>query len=181
MHFQKQHAPTVVAAENQSQDSLPDASAVGLETILQFQPVATVRPRIWDGVFIAELTGVNAEGRALLSLPEMPIMAPAISTVAIEPVDVGRQAAVMFQQGDVRRPMLIGWIQGASPRQPSRAVQANLDDDRLELSANREIVLRCGRASITLTRAGKILIRGAYVSSRSSGANCIRGGSVQIN
>ncbi|MEP7119602.1 MAG: hypothetical protein ABJE95_01785, partial [Byssovorax sp.] len=36
-------------------------------------------------------------------------------------------------------------------------------------------------SSITLTRAGKILIRGAYVLTRSSGVNRIQGGSVQIN
>ncbi|MEW5071937.1 hypothetical protein AB1P14_09365, partial [Pseudomonas aeruginosa] len=38
-----------------------------------------------------------------------------------------------------------------------------------------------GKASITLTRAGKVIIRGAYLSSRSTGVNRIKGGSVQIN
>ena len=54
-------------------------------------------------------------------------------------------------------------------------------EERLELTAEREIVLRCGKASITLTRAGKVLIRGDYISSRSSGVNKIKGGSVQLN
>ncbi len=58
---------------------------------------------------------------------------------------------------------------------------AQLDGERLEFSAEREIVLRCGKASITLTRAGKVIIRGAYLSSRSTGVNRIKGGSVQIN
>jgi hypothetical protein len=49
------------------------------------------------------------------------------------------------------------------------------------LTAENEIVLRCGEASITLTRAGKILLRGSYLLSRSSGVNRIKGGSVQIN
>jgi hypothetical protein len=55
------------------------------------------------------------------------------------------------------------------------------DGERLVFSAEKEIVLRCGESSITLTRAGKILIRGAYVLTRSSGVNRIQGGSVQIN
>ena len=42
-------------------------------------------------------------------------------------------------------------------------------------------VLVRGKASITLTREGKVLIRGTYLSSRSSGVNRIKGGSVQIN
>jgi hypothetical protein len=42
-------------------------------------------------------------------------------------------------------------------------------------------VLKCGNASITLTKAGKILVEGTYVSNRSSGVMRIKGGSVQIN
>lgn len=53
--------------------------------------------------------------------------------------------------------------------------------ETLVLAADREIVLRCGKASITLTRAGKVIIRGAYVGIISSGVNRIQGGSVQIN
>ena len=61
-----------------------------------------------------------------------------------------------------------------------RAADAAIPE-RLELTAEREIVLRVGDASITLTRAGKIILRGTYVLSRSSGVNRIKGGSVQIN
>jgi hypothetical protein len=43
------------------------------------------------------------------------------------------------------------------------------------------MVLRCGKASITLTRAGKVLIQGSYVLSRSTGVNRVKGGAVQIN
>lgn len=61
-----------------------------------------------------------------------------------------------------------------------RAADATIPE-RLELTAEKEIVLRVGDASITLTRAGKIVLRGTYVLSRSSGVNKIKGGSVQIN
>ncbi|TIP53764.1 MAG: DUF2345 domain-containing protein, partial [Mesorhizobium sp.] len=54
-------------------------------------------------------------------------------------------------------------------------------EERLDLSAEREIVLRCGKASITLTRTGKIILRGTYILSRSSGPNKIKGGSIQLN
>ncbi|MEO2036899.1 MAG: hypothetical protein ABGZ35_32895, partial [Planctomycetaceae bacterium] len=63
----------------------------------------------------------------------------------------------------------------------STSVSAEVDGERLVLTADKEITLRCGKASLTLTRAGKVLIRGAYLLSRSSGANRIKGGSVQIN
>jgi len=60
-------------------------------------------------------------------------------------------------------------------------VSVQSDDNRLVLSAEREIVLKCGNASITLTRAGKVLINGTYVVSRSSGYNKIKGAAVDIN
>ena len=56
-----------------------------------------------------------------------------------------------------------------------------LNGRRLEFNADEELVLRCGKSSITLTQAGKVLIRGEYLLSRSSGVNRIKGGSVQIN
>jgi hypothetical protein len=56
-----------------------------------------------------------------------------------------------------------------------------LDGDSLILSAKRDIVLQCGKSFITLTSAGKVLIQGEYLLSRSSGVNKIRGGSIQLN
>ncbi len=87
------------------------------------------------------------------------------------------------------RPLIVGLIH--HPQTPSRnaakrppplaTIEARLDGERVVLTAEREIELRCGKSSITLTRAGKMLIRGAYLLSRSSGVNRIKGGSVQIN
>ncbi len=54
-------------------------------------------------------------------------------------------------------------------------------DGRLELAAEREVVIRSGAASLTLTSAGKAILAGEYVLSRSRGVNKIKGGSVQIN
>jgi hypothetical protein len=56
-----------------------------------------------------------------------------------------------------------------------------VDGKKVILEGQEEVVLTCGEASITLTKAGKILIRGKYLLSRSSGVNRILGGSVQVN
>jgi hypothetical protein len=60
-------------------------------------------------------------------------------------------------------------------------VEVNSDGEQFVIRAKARLVLRCGKASITLTRAGKVLIKGAYVSSRASGVNRVKGGSVQLN
>ena len=56
-----------------------------------------------------------------------------------------------------------------------------VDGDQITFDAKKQVVIKCGKSSITLTRAGKILIRGAYLLNRSTGVNRIKGGSVQIN
>jgi hypothetical protein len=60
-------------------------------------------------------------------------------------------------------------------------VDVAADGRRVELTAEQEIVLRCGEASLTLTRAGKVLIKGAYVCSKSTGQNNVKGATVHIN
>ena len=66
------------------------------------------------------------------------------------------------------------------PQQPA-TVSVDEDGERLIVSAREQLVLRCGKASITLTKAGKVLIDGSYVLSRSTGVNRVKGGSVQLN
>ena len=152
------------------------------------------------GVVVGTVTAMDESGRPLVALgtaagsagcPD-PRRSPtaARSTVALGQNDVGREVVVMFEGGDAAKPIVVGLIQpptsaqsAAAPERPSTlsAVEAKLDGEQIVLSAEREIVLRCGQASITLTRAGKVLIRGAYLLSRSSGVNRIKGGSVQIN
>ena len=53
--------------------------------------------------------------------------------------------------------------------------------EELLIDAQKQITIRCGESSITLTAAGKIILRGKYIVSRSSGVQRIKGGSVQIN
>jgi hypothetical protein len=159
------------------------------ETFLEVVPESdvgdNVQPRI-DGVVIGVLMGLAEGGLPLVAFPGNPQAGglQARSTVLFSAQDVGREVALLFEGGDPLLPLIIGRVKrpeeltaelGASP--PT----ARLDDERVVLSAEKEIVLKCGRASITLTRAGKVIIRGAYLLSRSSGINRIKGGSVQIN
>lgn len=143
-------------------------------------------PSRLDGVVIGVLVGFDDRGTPLVAFAgnAKDTGQGARSSAALTRDDVGREVALLFEQGDPARPLIIGRIQ--HPEEMGRAeaaqpVSAEVDGERVVFNAKKEIVLRCGKASITLTRAGKVLIRGAYVLSRSSGANRIKGGSVQIN
>ncbi|HLY72616.1 MAG TPA: DUF6484 domain-containing protein [Planctomycetota bacterium] len=133
-----------------------------------------------EGVVIGMLLELDVIGSPRVDYPGNPGgPLPARTAVALDSSKVGREVALMFESGDSARPIVLGILQ--RPGRPEPKVQVEMDGETLVLTGKKEIVLRCGKASLTLTRAGKILLRGAYVSSRSSGVNRIKGGSVQIN
>ena len=139
-----------------------------------------------DGVVVGLLIGFDGQGAPLVGFTGNPQAeaAPARSTANLTREDIGCEVALLFENGDPARPLIIGRMQQPviSTEKPNeQAFNAEIDGERVVLQANQEIVLRCGKASITLTRAGKIIIRGAYILNRSSGVNRIKGGSVQIN
>jgi len=139
-------------------------------------------PQRLDGVVIGALVGFAKDGVPLVDFSGNPqdSPVPARTIVVLSHEDVGREVALLFEGTDPVKPILIGPIVHPQQQRPQR-VSVDRDRERLEFIADREIVLRCGNASITLTRAGKVLIRGAYVSSHSSGVNKIKGGAVHIN
>ena len=149
------------------------------------------------GVVIGLLVGLTEEGQPMVDYPGNPFdqPLPAASTWRCQAKDGDTSVALLFESGDPSRPMIVGPIVepvnepreielSSSPRDASKAmdhIHVEQDGQELLLTADKQITLRCGQASVTLTRAGKILLRGTYLLSRSSGANRIKGGSVQIN
>jgi hypothetical protein len=91
---------------------------------------------------------------------------------------------VMFEDGDPALPIIVGCLHDAHPSglQPrAGSIEVEADGQRLVVSARDQIVLRCGKASISLTKDGKLILEGEYVSTQSSGVLRLKGGSVQIN
>jgi hypothetical protein len=131
-----------------------------------------------SSVTIASFAGFDEQDRFLVRLGATEAPAPAASTIALSIEDAGVQVVIAMQDGDARRPIILGRLH--ERRTPS-VPQVKTDGERLVFKAEREIELRCGEASIVLTRAGKVLIKGAYVLTRSSGANRIKGAYVDIN
>jgi hypothetical protein len=134
-------------------------------------------------VVIGRVVSIARNGAPLVDYPANPTGAPvrAVATARYDVLAVNAKVALMFVGGDRARPLAIGLV--VSPEEePAEQSPAPVQvEECLTLTASREIVLQCGRASIVLTRAGKVLVRGAYVSSRSSGMQRITGASVQIN
>jgi len=128
--------------------------------------------------------------------------------IAMEPaaldraVVAGQGAVLVFENGDRLLPIVTGLVfTGAStptpfqellvtPRsssapdelRPNRTpVEARLDGERVVLEGKREVILKCGEASITLRSDGRVVLRGTYVETYAKGVNRIKGASVKIN
>lgn len=140
-----------------------------------------------SGVLIGELLALADEGRTpVVRYPGQPgsQALTARTSVDLHGLHIGQPVVLMFENGDPARPIVMGVLRGQAgwplPQQPAQ-VEVDTDGQRLIISAKEQLVLRCGKASITLTQAGKVLIDGTYVLNRSSGVNRIKGGSVQLN
>jgi hypothetical protein len=108
------------------------------------------------------------------------LIAQTIVPVNLE--NIGSQVLLSFIDDKYDLPVIVGFLLDSKGQEVTKSpVKVELDGESLVLTAEREIVLRCGEANITLTRAGKILIKGAYVLSCSSGYNKIKGAAVDIN
>ncbi|HET7881572.1 MAG TPA: DUF6484 domain-containing protein [Acetobacteraceae bacterium] len=135
-------------------------------------------------VVIGQIISVGADGVPEVDFPDNPVGAPvpALATARYDDLSPGRAVALMFLGGDRAHPLAIGVVvQPDAPLGRIDESDCKGPRGRLTLTAASEIVLQCGRASLVLTRAGKVLVRGAYVSLRSSGVQRITGASVQIN
>jgi hypothetical protein len=141
------------------------------------------------GALLVDFEG-NAAGpilaRSVVSLDEQSLQ---------DAVATRRPVVLLFEDQDPRRPIVVGMIAPdpgavllgsllrapvASPT-PAKSVDARVDGKRVVLEGEQEVVLRCGEASITLRRDGKVVLRGAYVETTAKGLNRIRGASVKIN
>jgi Domain of unknown function (DUF6484) len=137
-----------------------------------------------NGALTGTLSGLEDSDTPIVRFVEegMEHVSPARSLVPLSSSDVGRGVLLIFERNDILRPIVAGMFQrGSTAAIAGRRIELLADGETLTITADKQVVLKCGDASITLTREGKVLIRGTYILNRSSGVNKIKGGSVQIN
>ena len=160
----------------------PDAPAPSREGQKQKASAPKFAAVLLPSVIVGRVVAISESGAPLVDFPgnSSQELVPARSLIPVSAAEIGRDVALTFEDGDPSLPIIAGLLQAPQPAGVTQR-EVKLDDESLVLSAKREIVIQCGKSSITLTSAGKVLIRGAYLLSRSSGVNRIKGGSVQIN
>ncbi|HKE46326.1 MAG TPA: DUF6484 domain-containing protein [Steroidobacteraceae bacterium] len=143
-------------------------------------------------VVIGWVAEVSASGQARVDFPGNaagPTLARSVVQVADE--DWARttqppSVLLLLENGDPRRPIILGLVGDTlvvprTEKETQPEPELVLDAKRLVFSGQEEIVIRCGDGSITLTRDGRIVLKGRELVSRATEANKIRGAVVAIN
>jgi len=170
----------------------PDPAGLSVSLLSEAEKVSVRIGRLVDGSGPEGLV-VEFDGNANGPLAARSVVSPEEATIR-EAVTHRQPVLLLFENGDPRLPIVVGLFP-ANPGaallgallDPSRAVlpakptEARVDGQRVVIEGKDEIVLKCGDASITLKRDGKLILRGAYVETQATGVNRIKGGSVKIN
>ena len=149
------------------------------------------------GMRIGKIVQVDDSGQLLVDFSENksgPVIARITTSIKRDVLGkgnpAGREVLLAFDNNDPLHPIIVDTMYSLIDEIAEHSTvvleaeppkDAVIDGKHIVFDAQEDIVLRCGKASITLTKAGKVLIRGEYVLSRSSGPNKIRGGSIQLN
>jgi len=150
-----------------------------------------------EGVRVGKIVKQDESGQVLVDFPgniQGPVAARLTSSIKSKLLNqtafADKEVLLAFEDNNPELPIIIDTLYSLVDEitntptialETERPTDVTIDGKRVTFDAREEIVLRCGKASITLTKAGKVLIRGAYLLNRSSGVNRIKGGSVQIN
>lgn len=145
------------------------------------------------------LDGVDEQGRVWFradgTTEAQPVeLALAVSDEEIvRAADEGAGAVVLRPENEPGRLLLIGLLRrgvaasaGEVVVEPDEAPAtrpdiAVIDGKTVRFEARDEIVLECGKGSITLRKDGRIVIKGTHLLSRATGMHRIKGGQVNIN
>lgn len=133
-------------------------------------------PRI-EGVVVGHILSLQDDGpRVSHPLSPTPVLARCLSAPGT--LAAGDAVALMFEAGDPARPIVMGRM-AALPGLGDLTISS--DAEQTVISHPRKLVLRCGKASVSLDAEGRVQLRGEYLLSLARGVNRIAGGAVKVN
>ncbi|RTM10349.1 MAG: hypothetical protein EKK31_02915 [Hyphomicrobiales bacterium] len=133
-----------------------------------------------EGVVIGAFLGFGDEA-PLVVFPGNPeeTALPARSLCELTVDMIGCEVALLFQEGDPRKPLIVGRV--VQPTRVKEATHVSRDGEHIKITGEKTIELRCGKSTIIMDEDGRITIRGTRIVSHASGSNRIRGGSIDLN
>jgi len=176
----------------EASESIQGAATLG-EATLAKTTLGKTGHQSSSGLLIGRITAIQDNGNPLVAFDGETQVKPieALTVVPLDRNSVGKDIAISFAQNQGGIPIVMGLIRrmlddvlngvDAKPEASESKPEVIVDGNKLELSAPEEVTIRCGEASITLNKKGKILIKGEHMLNRISGAYKIKSGSIELN
>jgi Domain of unknown function (DUF6484) len=144
---------------------------------------------------VGHIFQITPEGKALVDYPGNlmgPIKARSVvggPRTGDDNRHEGIPVLLLFEKGDPSLPIIVGIIHDTLYPTPHEGATVSLerpddivvDGKKRVFDAEEEILLRCGKSSVSLRKDGKIVVKGTQIVSRASGTQKIKGASVKIN
>jgi len=145
--------------------------------VRQLTELARVQPSEVGGFCVGQIVHITKEGRALVDYagnPVGPMEARSVIDGASDHDNHTQEnipVLLVFENGDPMLPIIVGIVRetfyhpislektALSVKPPREAI---LDGRKVALDAKEEIVLRCGKSSVTLRKDGKIVVKGGF-------------------
>lgn len=150
-----------------------------------------------DGIRVGQIVKIEESGQVWVDYPDNPrgpVAARLTSSVKrgslTQAANSNNEVLLVFENNDPNLPIIIDILYSpidellaatSITSETNKPEDFIVDGKRIIFNAKEEIVLRCGKGSITLKKDGKVVIRGTNLISRASVTNKIKGGAVQIN
>ncbi|RLB60002.1 MAG: hypothetical protein DRI90_14760 [Deltaproteobacteria bacterium] len=140
-----------------------------------------------DGVELGKLVTLTDDGPKV-TYPSCPTTNGLVARCAAQLTEdhVGGRVALLFEGGDPARPMVVGPIhndqtEGESEHPAIKGLVITESESRIDIRCRKAIGINVGKATIIITPAGQIVVKGKHLLNHASAVNRIRGATVKIN
>ena len=162
----------------------------GTTSVTEAPPVPSV-DGLAGGAVAGHLAGVDDEGRLLFRPDEQQAALPVAIAVPLSDEELvraawlGQRALVLRSEADPTRLVLVGLVRervgAAAAGAALNGVSIKVDGEQVQLTGQKSIELRCGKARLLLRRDGHIEMSGTHLLSRSRGSVKIKGATIALN
>ncbi len=167
-----------------------------MDKIANFSVKTPSAPNFFSSPRLGQILEVSQDGRLYVTYKGNPhglLLATCIEGLLKydECIDnLPMSVLLVFSDNDPYSPIIVGKIADKlssaesvvgelNTRQKTHSIFA--DGETVVFEAEKEILLKCGKSSVTLKKNGKVIVKGTEIISRSSGRNKLKGANVSIN
>lgn len=137
---------------------------------------------------VGKVVDISADGNPFVNYPgNLSGPVPARTILSINTAEEEKQLLdadvllLLWRNGESVTPIIVGILRERFESRRLRSDAVGRVKRRVIVEASEEILFECGESSLRMRKDGRVTTKGRNLVSRSSGANKIKGASIQLN